>query len=67
MHTEKKASISFNQQPMTFLDALCLMFIGFKLTHIISWSWLWVLSPLWITLILAVSIGVVCVLIERKR
>ena len=66
MNREKKANISFNQQPMTFLDALCLMFIGFKLTHIINWSWLWVLSPIWITLIIVVVVAVVCGLIERR-
>lgn len=28
--------------------ALGLLFIGLKLTGVIGWSWLWVLSPLWI-------------------
>jgi hypothetical protein len=27
---------------------LTIIFIIFKLTGVISWSWLWVLSPLWI-------------------
>lgn len=27
---------------------LSLLFIGLKLTHFITWSWLWVLSPIWI-------------------
>jgi len=27
---------------------LTLLFIGLKLTGVISWSWWWVLSPLWI-------------------
>lgn len=31
-----------------FLHLLTLLFIGLKLTGYVSWSWLWVLSPLWI-------------------
>lgn len=28
---------------------LTVLFVGLKLTGCISWSWLWVLSPLWIS------------------
>ena len=31
---------------------LGVLFIGLKLTGHISWSWLWVLSPFWIPLLL---------------
>ncbi len=31
---------------------LLVVFIILKLTHLISWSWVWVLSPLWITLLI---------------
>lgn len=31
-----------------FFGLLCILFIGLKLTGNIDWSWLWVLSPLWI-------------------
>ncbi|MCJ8139584.1 hypothetical protein [Falsirhodobacter halotolerans] len=31
----------------TFLPALALLFIGLKLTGHITWSWWWVLAPLW--------------------
>lgn len=31
-----------------FAGMLTILFIGLKLTHFIDWSWLWVLSPLWI-------------------
>lgn len=27
---------------------LLLLFIALKLTHVIAWSWLWVLAPFWI-------------------
>jgi hypothetical protein len=28
---------------------LTLLFIGLKLGHVITWSWLWVVSPLWLS------------------
>lgn len=31
-----------------FAGALTLLFIGLKLGGVITWSWLWVLAPLWI-------------------
>mgnify|MGYP006889047577 FL=1 len=31
-----------------FLGLLTLVFIVLKLTQYIDWSWLWVLSPLWL-------------------
>ena len=33
-----------------FADALALLFIALKLTGYINWSWIWVLSPIWITI-----------------
>lgn len=36
---------------MSFSDALALAFIILKLCNIISWSWWWVLSPIWIPFI----------------
>lgn len=30
-----------------FLPLLALLFIGLKLTGHITWSWVWVLAPLW--------------------
>lgn len=32
-----------------FGGLLTILFIGLKLTNVITWSWLWVLSPLWIS------------------
>lgn len=31
-----------------FLDLLTITFIILKLTNVITWSWWWVLSPIWI-------------------
>lgn len=40
----------------TFLGLLTLVFITLKLTGFIGWSWLWVLSPMWLPL--AVALGI---------
>ena len=34
--------------------ALLVAFVVLKLCHIIAWSWLWVLAPLWIPFALAI-------------
>jgi len=31
-----------------FFGLLTVLFIGLKITHHIDWSWVWVLSPLWL-------------------
>lgn len=41
----KKTVVTF---PLGFGGLLTLLFITLKLTHNIEWSWVWVLSPLWI-------------------
>ena len=46
---------------IAFADALAVLFIALKLTGCLGWSWLWVLSPIWIQLILA-AIGFVVIL-----
>lgn len=37
-----------------FVGLLTILFIGLKLTGHIDWSWLWVLSPAWIMICVAV-------------
>lgn len=41
---------------VTIADVLLVVFIVLKLVGVIHWSWIWVLSPLWISLIIAVVI-----------
>lgn len=41
-------------QPANFTDILTVAFIVLKLTHIINWSWFWVVSPMWIMFILEI-------------
>lgn len=42
-----------------FVGLLTILFIGLKLTEQITWSWLWVLSPLWI----GAAVGLLFVLV----
>jgi len=39
-----------------FTGLLTVLFIGLKLTHYIDWSWWWVLSPLWISTGIVLSV-----------
>ena len=39
---------SSNSSGIGFSGLLAVLFIGLKLTHIINWSWWWVLAPIWI-------------------
>ena len=39
-----------------FPGLLTIMFIALKLLKIITWSWWWVLSPIWIPIILGIII-----------
>ena len=40
-----------------FIGLLTIVFIVLKLTETIYWSWIWVLSPIWISIALIVVIG----------
>ena len=39
-----------------FTGLLTIVFIVLKLTKVINWSWLWVLSPIWISIIIVLLI-----------
>ena len=43
-----------------FIGLLTIAFIVLKLTNFISWSWWWVLSPIWITASIFIFIIVFC-------
>jgi len=42
-----------------FAGLLTILFIGLKLGGVIDWPWIWVVSPVWISL----GIGIICVVI----
>lgn len=39
-----------------FVGLLTIVFIVLKLCHVIEWSWIWVLSPIWISMALGLFI-----------
>jgi len=51
-----------------FTGLLTVLFVGLKLTNVIAWPWLWVLSPLWIPLLSLIIIliigGIVAALLK---
>ncbi len=52
MRTAKKQGINL-------AGLLLILFIGLKLTGYITWSWVWVLCPLWIPY----AVGVSCLVV----
>jgi hypothetical protein len=43
-----------------FTGMLTVLFIGLKLGGVISWSWWWVLSPIWISLlVILLLVGII--------
>lgn len=48
---------------ITFTGMLAIVFITLKLCKVINWSWLWVSSPLWIPIAIAVLIFAIVVLL----
>jgi hypothetical protein len=42
------ANATTSSSGIRFSGLLGVLFIGLKLTHVINWSWWWVLAPLWI-------------------
>lgn len=58
--SEKKSSSG----GVGFIGMLTLLFIGLKLTGYIAWSWIWVLSPIWILICLVIFIALVAVVLD---
>lgn len=55
---------------VSFLGLLCILFIGLKLTGYIAWSWVWVLSPVWIPFVMTtviLGIGIILFLVKVGR
>lgn len=52
---------------MGFCGLLTIVFIVLKLIDIISWSWWWVLSPLWIPVGVAIVVAIIGVIILAIR
>ena len=51
---------------MSFTSVLTLIFIVLKILGVIEWSWVWVLSPLWVSMIVFLAIVMILAAIEFK-
>ena len=49
-----------------FVSLLTILFIGLKLTHYIDWSWWWVLSPIWILVIVVMLATILSIFLKEK-
>lgn len=52
-----------------FFDVLLIVFVVLKLTKVIDWPWIWVLSPLWgaciLVGLLVLLVGIVSYFVDR--
>lgn len=55
---------TINNKGIGFFGLLTIAFIVLKLCGVISWSWIWVLAPLWITWSVALIIALIVVIIK---
>ena len=46
---------------------MTIIFIVLRLTHMINWSWIWVFSPIWLPVILAILAVLISKLIALIR
>ena len=61
----KKERVIEKQSGIGFTGLLTLIFITLKLTGYITWSWVWVLSPIWITFLIVFVVLVFIVYFKR--
>lgn len=61
----KKDKVIEKQSGIGFTGLLTLIFITLKLTGYITWSWVWVLSPIWITFLIVFVLYIFIVYFSR--
>ena len=53
---EGKSTVGASGAGIGFSGLLTIVFITLKLCKVINWSWVWVLSPIWISMIITIVI-----------
>ena len=53
MNNKKKQA---KQGGLGIVSVLTIIFIALKLLGVIKWSWIWVLSPIWISAVIMVAV-----------
>lgn len=61
-----KEKVNYNTG-ITFTGLLTVVFIALKLTGVITWSWWWVLSPIWIPWGIAIILVFIIAIIAAFR
>ena len=49
-----------------FTSRVLVAFIVLKLCHVIDWPWVWVLAPLWISIIVVFVVLIIVFFLDRK-
>ncbi len=49
------------------VSILTIIFVVLKLTNNIDWSWVWVLSPIWITLIIGAGLFAIVLIVGKIK
>ena len=66
--TTMSSNFSSSSSGIGFPGLLTVLFIGLKLTGHITWPWVWVLSPMWISLLLiAIILGFTFVILLLQK
>jgi len=57
-----------NSQGIGFAGLLTIVFVVLKLTNVIDWRWIWVVSPLWIGLVVGLLfIGIFALIVNSLK
>lgn len=59
------SSSSSSSGGIGFIGLLQIVFITLKLTDYIDWSWFWVLSPIWLSVVLIVAVTILAVAVAK--
>ena len=62
----ENSSSSSSSSGIGFVGLLTIVFIVLKLIGQIDWSWWWVLSPVWISAVLAITVIVFMFWLEKR-
>lgn len=62
MNSERKSSGSSG---IGFSGLLTVAFIVLKLCGVINWPWIWVISPIWISLLIAIAAVIILFIVQR--
>jgi hypothetical protein len=55
MHNKNYEVSSSSSSGIGFFGLLTILFIALKLTGQVNWSWIWVLSPIWIGFLVSLA------------